>query len=115
MALAAVARTCAAVAVLGCVATGCAHTTSATRGSALSSPQQQCVQAVFDVLSGMITKPYDNGPFEAFVTRYGTQSVTYNAYLDVFTSFYSLSANDGVRGAEQRLRPMVTKDCAASS
>jgi hypothetical protein len=115
LAPAGVARLCAAVVVIGCVAAACADSTSPSQGSASSNPQQQCVQAVFDVLSGMITRPYDNRPFEAFVTRYGTQSVTYNAYLDVFTSFYGLSADDGVRGAEQRLRPTVTKDCGASS
>jgi hypothetical protein len=61
----------------------------------------------------MFTKPYDNGPFEAFITRYGTQSVTYNAYLDVFTSFYSISTVAGVAGAQARLRPIVMRDCAS--
>ena len=53
-------------------------------------------------------------PFEEFVTRYGTGSVTYSAYLDAFTPFYDLSATDGVRGAEDRLRAAVTKECAAA-
>ena len=45
---------------------------------------------------------------------YGTQSVTYNAYRNTFAPFYDLAATQGVRGAEQRLRPAITKDCAAA-
>lgn len=109
----------AALAVAGavtacCLIAGCGQPSSTlepTRGP----NQQECVQAVFDVLSGMFSRPYDSGPFESFITRYGTQSVTYNAYLDVFTSFYSLSNSGGVPGAESRLRPIVTRDCAAAS
>jgi hypothetical protein len=97
-----------------CVGAGCGQPSSAIRTPTAQDTGQECVQAVFSVLSGMFTKPYDNGPFEAFITRYGTQSVTYNAYLDVFTSFYSLSTAAGVTSAESRLRSTVTRDCAAS-
>jgi hypothetical protein len=110
-----VAGVCAAVVVVGCVASGCGEAVSTPQGPVRANAQQQCVQAVFDVLSGMIANPYDSSPFEAFVTRYGTQSVTYNAYRDVFTSFYSLSTDHGVRGAEDRLRSVVARDCAQPS
>jgi hypothetical protein len=110
-----VARVCSVVVVVGCVVTGCGEAVSTPQGPTQASNQQQCVQAVFDVLSGMIAKPFDNAPFQAFVTRYGTQSVTYNAYLDVFTSFYSLSADHGVPGAESRLRAIVARDCTQPS
>lgn len=103
---------CAAVVVVGCVVAACGQADSAPGAP---SPQQQCVQAVFGVLDGMISRPYDSQPFADFVTRYGTQSVTYSAYLDVFTSFRSLSASQGVHGAESRLRPELTRDCAGAS
>ncbi len=108
---------CAAVlgvcaAVLGCALAACGEADSAP---SRPGAQQQCVQAVFDVLDGMITKPYDSRPFAEFVTRYGTQSVTYSAYLDVFSSFRSLSTGGGVRNAEDRLRGTVTRDCAGAS
>jgi hypothetical protein len=105
-------RVAGCVVVIGCAAVACGQADTAP---AAPSAQQQCVQAVFDVLSGMITKPYDSQPFADFVTRYGTQSVTYSAYLDVFSSFRSLSAAQGVRAAEDRLRAAVTRDCAGAS
>jgi hypothetical protein len=105
-------RVAACVAVVGCAVVACGQADSAPRAP---SPQQQCVQAVFGVLSGMITRPYDSQPFADFVTRYGTQSVTYSAYLDVFSSFRDLSAAQGVHAAEDRLRGTVTRDCAAAS
>lgn len=98
--------------VVGCAVAACGQADSMPRQP---SPQQECVQAVFDVLSGMISRPYDSQPFADFVTRYGTQSVTYSAYLDVFTSFRSLSAAEGVHSAEDRLRGAVTRDCAGAS
>lgn len=98
-----------------CVAAGCGTGVPGSEGAPAESAQQECVDAVFGVLSGMIDRPYDNRPFQDFVTRYGTGSVTYSAYLDVFSSFYSLSASQGVRGAEDRLRATVTRDCAAAS
>lgn len=94
------------------VVAACAQQPPATTPTA-GDAQQECVQAVFTVLSGMFTRPYDNAPFERFITRYGTQSVTYNAYLNVFTSFYSLSTASGVAEAESRLRPTLMRDCAA--
>jgi hypothetical protein len=110
------ARACAAVVVVGCIV-GCAVAGcgSASSSPAGPSPQQTCVQAVFGVLSGMVDRPYDSRPFADFVTRYGTQSVTYSAYLDVFTSFQSIAASQGVQAAENRLRAVVTRDCANAS
>jgi hypothetical protein len=106
---------CALIATVGCVVAGCAQSVSSPRGPAPVSTQQQCVRAVFDVLRGMTDNPYDSQPFEHFVTRYGTGSVTYDAYLDVFTSYYSLSADDGVKVAETRLRSALAKDCGPAT
>lgn len=103
-----------AVVIVGGTATGCAQPTSPTQAIPRATAQQACVQAVFDVLSGMVSRPFDNRPFQDFVTRYGTQSVTYNAYRNTFAPFYDLAATQGVRGAEQHLRPAITKDCAAA-
>jgi hypothetical protein len=110
-----VAGVCTAVVVIGCVATGCAAPASTGQVLTKTNAQQECVQAVFDVLSGMVNRPYDNRPFEDFVTRYGTGSVTYTAYLDAFAPFYDLSTTQGVQGAEQRLRASITRECAAAS
>jgi hypothetical protein len=100
-----------AVVIFG--ATGCAQ--SPTQAVPRTTPQQACVRAVFDVLSGMFSRPYDNRPFQDFVTRYGTQSVTYGAYRDAFAPFYDLAATNGVHGAEQHLRAAVTQECASAS
>ncbi|HEY0806949.1 MAG TPA: hypothetical protein VGD84_17895 [Pseudonocardiaceae bacterium] len=114
---------CAAVLMIGCAATGCAQTSQTTQAVPTNpvTPQQQCVRAVFAVLSAMVSHPHDNRPFEDFVARYGTTSVTYAAYRDAFTPFYDLSApfydlsaTHGIRGAEDRLRDSVTKKCAAA-
>lgn len=107
-----VARACTAVVVVGCALAACGTANSSPAGP---NPQQQCVQAVFGVLSGMTDRPYDGRPFADFVTRYGTRSVTYSAYLDVFTSFRTMAGSQGVRTAEDRLRTEVTKDCADAS
>jgi len=110
-----VAGVCAVLLAIGCA--GCAQQTQTTLSvptSAVVSPQEQCVRAVFAVLDGMVSRPYDNRPFEDFVTRYGPGSVTYSAYRDAFTPFYDLSATEGVRGAEDRLRASVTKECATA-
>jgi hypothetical protein len=104
-----------AVVIFGGAATGCAQSPSSpTQAVPRATAQQACVQAVFDVLSGMFSRPYDNRPFQDFVTRYGTQSVTYSAYRDAFAPFYDLAATGGVRGAEQHLRAAVTRECAAA-
>jgi cytochrome c556 len=105
---------CAAVLVVGGLVVGCAQAAPTTQDPTRANAQQQCVRAVFDVLSGMATKPYDSQPFQDFVTRYGTGSVTYSTYLDVFPSFNSLSASQGVHGAVDHLRPTVTRDCATA-
>jgi hypothetical protein len=104
-----------AVVIFGCTATGCAQSPAPPiQAVPMATAQQACVQAVFDVLSGMVSRPFDNRPFQDFVTRYGTQSVTYSAYRDAFAPFYDLAASNGVRGAEQRLRADITKECAAA-
>lgn len=105
-----------AVVIFGGTATGCAQSPSSpTQAVPRTTAQQACVRAVFDVLSGMFSRPYDNRPFQDFVTRYSTQSVTYSAYRDAFAPFYDLAATNGVRGAEQRLRAAVTQECAAAN
>ncbi|HYS35823.1 MAG TPA: hypothetical protein VEO01_09350 [Pseudonocardiaceae bacterium] len=102
------------VVVISSAATGCAQATSSTKAISRTTAQQACVQAVFDVLSGMVNRPFDNQPFQDFVTRYGTESVTYNAYRDSFAPFYDLAATQGVQGAEQHLRALITKECGAA-
>jgi hypothetical protein len=102
------------VVVISGSATGCAQATSPTQAVPRATAQQACVQAVFDVLSGMFSRPYDNRPFQDFVTRYSTQSVTYSVYRDAFAPFHDLAATDGVHGAEQRLRALITQECAAA-
>jgi len=101
-----------AVVILGCAASGCAQ--SPGQAVPRATARQDCVRAVFDVLSGMAARPFDNQPFQDFVTRYGTESVTYNAYRNAFAPFYDLAATQGVLGAEQRLRAEITKECAAA-
>ncbi|HEY3752883.1 MAG TPA: hypothetical protein VGL80_27165 [Pseudonocardiaceae bacterium] len=102
-------------AVFGGLMAGCAGSSQTNPGPSTATAQQQCVQAVFNVLRGMVNKPYDGQPFESFVTTYGTRSVTYDAYLDVFTSFYTLSSTTGVQHAETRLLPTVSRDCSPGS
>ncbi|HEY3610797.1 MAG TPA: hypothetical protein VGL06_25090 [Pseudonocardiaceae bacterium] len=103
------------VVIFGCTATGCAQSPAPqSQAAPMATAQQACVQAVFDVLSGMFSRPFDNRPFQDFVTRYGTRSVTYSAYRDAFAPFYDMAAIDGVRSAEQRLRAAITKECAAA-
>jgi hypothetical protein len=113
--MAGVCATVAAVCAVGALVSGCAQSVSSPRGPAPVSAQRQCVSAVFDVLRGMIDSPYDSRPFEHFVTRYGTGSVTYDAYLDVFGSYYSLSADGGVKVAETRLRSALVRDCGPAT
>jgi hypothetical protein len=103
---------CVALVLVLCV--GCAQQSQTTQSTPTVTPQEQCVRAVFTVLAGMVDHPYDNRPFEDFATRYPAGSVTYSAYLSTFTPFYDLSATQGVRGAEDRLRPAVTQACAAA-
>ena len=104
-----------AVVIFGGTATGCAQSPSSpAQAVPRATAQQACVQAVFDVLSGMFSRPFDSRPFQDFVTRYGTQSVTYSAYRDAFAPFYDLAATNGVHGAEQRLRAAVTRECATA-
>ena len=101
----------ATVIAIGCVAVGCGQP-APSGGRQRITAAQQCVQAVFDVLGTMVSRPFDDRPFQDFVTRYGTGSVAYTAYRDLFTSFHSLAGTLGVRGAEDRLRPVAARDCA---
>lgn len=107
---------CGVLVILGSVACAATpgHTALVVPTTNAMTPQQRCVAAVFTVLSGMVSHPYDNRPFQDFVTRYGTGSVTYSAYLDAFTPFYDLSATEGIAGAESRLRASITQECAAA-
>jgi hypothetical protein len=103
----------AVVVIAGCAAASCgsAEPTSAPPPSATP---QQCVQAVFDALTGMITEPRRDQPFEEFVTRFGTASPAYAAYQDSFGQFYGAAVSHGVRAAENNVRVTVNRDCAAS-
>ncbi|HEX4221359.1 MAG TPA: hypothetical protein VHZ97_03285, partial [Pseudonocardiaceae bacterium] len=57
-----------AIIIVGLTATGCGQPSDASTAAA-SAPvsQQECVSAVYTVLSGMIAKPDDNQPFDDFV------------------------------------------------
>jgi hypothetical protein len=101
----------AALVVIGSLVAGCGQP-APSGGRQRITAAQQCVQAVFDVLGNMVSRPFDDRPFQDFITRYGTGSVAYTTYRDLFTSFHSLSGSLGVRGAEDRLRPAATRDCA---
>lgn len=104
-----------AIVIVGLTSAGCGQdSTSGAAGLASISPQE-CEQAVFDVLSGIIAKPQDDQPFETFVSRYGTQSATYAAYRDSFNPFYNEAVSHGIKAAENDVRGTVTKDCSADS
>jgi hypothetical protein len=96
------------VIAIGCLAAGCGQSSPAGHPGTVA----QCVRAVFDVLSGMVNRPFDDRPFQDFVVRYGTGSVAYTTYRDLFTSFHRLANSVGVRATEDRLRPIATRDCA---
>lgn len=102
-----------AVLVAGCAVAGCAQSAAGARVPVPVDPGARCVQAVLGVLADMVGRPYDSRPFEDFVTTYGPGTVTYEAYLHAFTSFHSLTATTGVRTAEDRLRPLISEECAA--
>ena len=104
-----------AIIIVSLTTAGCGQ--PAEESAAVSAPvsQQECVSAVYTVLSGMIVKPDDNAPFDDFVTRYGTASPTYAAYRDSFDPFYSEASAHGIKAAETAVHATVTKDCSTAS
>ena len=65
-----------AIIIVGLTAAGCGQYADSTATATAATPvtQQECVSAVYTVLTGMIAKPDDDQPFDDFVTRYGTTS-----------------------------------------
>jgi hypothetical protein len=102
------------VIIVGVTVVSCSSTEPAD-DALPATTQQQCVQAVFNALSGMITQPSQDRPFDQFVDQYGTSSPAYAAYQHSFGQFYGVAVRQGVAVAETSVRPGVTKDCAASS
>lgn len=103
-----------AIIIVGLTAAGCGQYAESSAAAAPPAPvtQQECVSAVYTVLTGMVAKPDDDQPFDDFVTRYGTTSPTYAAYRDSFDPFYNEAVAHGLKAAEAAVRGTVTKDCA---
>ena len=104
-----------AIIIVGLTAAGCGQYADSSASAAVPVSQQECVSAVYTVLSGMIAKPDDDQPFDDFVTRYGTTSATYTAYRDSFDPFYNEAVAHGIKAAEQAVRGTVTKDCSTTN
>lgn len=104
-----------AIIIVGLTTVSCGQYSDPTADSASPVSQQECVSAVYTVLSGMIAKPDDDQPFDDFVTRYGTTSPTYAAYRDSFDPFYNEAVAHGIKVAEETVRGTVTKDCATAN
>ena len=104
-----------AIIIVGLTAAGCGQ--YADSGGAAASPvsRQECVSAVYAVLTGMVAKPDDDQPFEDFVTRYGTTSPTYAAYRDSFDPFYTEAVAHGLKAADAAVHNTVTRDCSTTS
>jgi hypothetical protein len=107
-----------AIIIVGLTTVSCGQysdSTASTSAAAGPVSQQECVSAVYTVLTGMIAKPNDDHPFDDFVTHYGTTSPTYAAYRDSFDPFYSEAVAHGIKAAEQTVRGTVTKDCSTAN
>jgi hypothetical protein len=103
----------------GALAAGCARPPQTMSQATAGSPNpataaQQCAQAVFTLLSTMVSRPYDGRPVQDFLLRYGTTSAAYAAYRDSFTMFFNEAAQHGVQAAENAVRVLVQRDCAAA-
>ena len=103
-----------AIIIVGLTAAGCGQYTDASASAAPVS-QQECVSAVYTVLTGMVATPDDDQPFDNFVTRYGTTSPTYAAYRDSFDPFYNEAVAHGIKAAEQVVHGTVAKDCSTTN
>lgn len=104
-----------AIIIVGLTAAGCGQYAASTATAATPVTQQECVSAVYTVLTGMVAKPDDDQPFDDFVTRYGTTSSTYTAYRDSFDPFYNEAVAHGLKAAETAVRGTVTRDCSTTS
>ncbi|HEY4019034.1 MAG TPA: hypothetical protein VGM75_10130 [Pseudonocardiaceae bacterium] len=102
-----------AIIIVGLATASCGQYPTADAATPIS--QQECVSAVYTVLTGMIAKPNDDQPFDDFVTHYGTASPTYAAYRDSFDPFYNEAVAHGIKAAEQTVRGTVTKDCSTAN
>lgn len=103
----------------GALVAGCGRAPQANAGSPAGSPDpapaaQQCAQAVFTLLSTMVSRPYDGRPIQNFLLRYSTTSAAYAAYRDSFTMFFNQAAQHGVQAAEDAVRVLVQRDCSAA-
>jgi len=108
-------RLAVAIIIAGLTTAGCAQLTDPSAEPPAAVSQQTCVDAVFTVLTGTITSPQDDHPFEDFVNRYGTQSATYAAYRDSYNPFYNEAVQHGIKAAEDDVRTVVTRDCSTVS
>lgn len=104
-----------AIIIVGLATASCGQYPTADAATPTSTSPQECVSAVYTVLTGMIAKPNDNQPFDDFVTHYGTTSPTYAAYRDTFDPFYNEAVAHGIKVAEQTVRGTVTKDCSTAN
>lgn len=104
-----------AIIIVGLTTVSCGQYSDSTSAATGPVSRQECVSAVYTVLSGMIAKPNDDQPFDDFVTRYGTTSPTYTAYRDSFDPFYNEAVAHGIKVAEETVRGTVTKDCATAN
>lgn len=104
-----------AIIIVGLTAAGCGQYSDPSATAATPVTQQECVSAVYTVLTGMVAKPDDDQPFDDFVTHYGTTSPTYAAYRDSFDPFYNEAVAHGLKAAEAAVRGTVTRDCSTTS
>jgi hypothetical protein len=101
-----------AIIIVGLTAAGCGQYADPSAAASTPVSQQECVSAVYTVLSGMIAKPDDDQPFDDFVTHYGTTSATYAAYRDSYDPFYNEAITHGIKAAEEAVHGTVTRDCS---
>jgi hypothetical protein len=104
-----------AIIIVGLTAAGCGQYADPSAAAAPPVTQQECVSAVYTVLTSMVAKPDDDQPFDDFVTHYGTGSPTYTAYRDSFDPFYNEAVAHGLKAAESAVRGTVTRDCSTTS
>ncbi|HJP80064.1 MAG TPA: hypothetical protein VJ914_37680 [Pseudonocardiaceae bacterium] len=104
-----------AIIIIGLTTAACGQPSGPSVDASAPVSQQECVSAVYTVLSGMIAKPDDDQPFDDFVTRYSPTSPTYTAYRDSFDPFYSEAVAHGVKAAEDAVRSTVTRDCSTTN
>lgn len=104
-----------AIIVIGLTTAGCGRYVDPGADSSGQVSRQECVSAVYAVLSGMVARPNDDQPFEDFVNHYGAASPTYTAYRDSFDPFYNDALTHGIKAAEQDVRATVIRDCTTTN